>query len=283
MWDTLKQYGKELAAEWEQDNVSSLAAALAYYATFSLVPSILVLVAIGGMLLNEADVQARVLEEVDRWLGVVAADLAREALAGSKPASARMASIVGAVAVISGATQLFAQLQDALNRVWEVRPKGKGILVMLKRRALAFGIILLFGALLLVSFMAGAVLAVVNQLFGGYGLWELVVFGSTFAIGMTTFALIFKYFPAVKLEFRDVWLGAALTTVALMASQSLFALYLSRASIASTYGAAGTLIAFLLWVYISAHVVLLGAEFTQVHARLQGREIALDEDAERRF
>ena len=276
MWDTLKQYGKELAAEWEQDNVSSLAAALAYYATFSLVPSILVLVAIGGMLLNEADVQARVLLEVDRWLGVVAADLAREALAGSKPASARMASIVGAVAVISGATQLFAQLQDALNRVWEVRPKGKGILVMLKRRALAFGIILLFGVLLLVSFMAGAVLAVVNQLFGGYGLWELVVFGSTFA-------LIFKYFPAVKLEFRDVWLGAALTTVALMASQSLFALYLSRASIASTYGAAGTLIAFLLWVYISAHVVLLGAEFTQVHARLQGREIALDEDAERRF
>lgn len=280
MWDTLKRYGKELAAEFERDNVSSLAAALAYYATFSLVPAILLLVAVGGLLGAEGDVQERLLDQLNFWLGDVVTEIAREALDGAKPASARMASIVGIVAVLSGATQLFTELQGSLNRVWEVRPKGRGIVINLKRRVLSIFLILSLGILLVASFVASAAISYLNAVLGGYMIWELGITAVTLALGTGMFGAMFKYFPAVKLTNRDVALGALLTTIALMLSKYAFAFYVGRASLTSTYGAAGTFIAFLLWVYISANIVLLGAEFTQVHARLQGREIEVNDAAE---
>ncbi len=282
MWHTLKTYGRELHDEWEKDNVSSLAAALAYYATFSLVPTVIILIAIGSIWAGEDAVREQVLVELHLWIGPSAAQIAREALEGNTQTSGALASGLSLVALLVGATQLFAELQAALNRVWEVKPRGLKFWDTVRRRALAVLLLFMTGLLLTASFITSSVLRLANDAIGGFGHWQVINVAAAFVLGTLLFSLMFKHFPAVKLQLRDVRLGAALTTALLILAKYLLSLYVARASIASTYGAAGTIIVFLLWVYVSAQIVLMGAEFTQVHCRLQGRIIELNDRAEAR-
>jgi membrane protein len=283
MWDVLKTYGTELYEEWEKDNVSSLAAALAFYATLSLVPMVIIAVAVGGSWFGEEMIRERVLTELHLWVGPAAAEFARHAVAGATKASGTAASLLSLGALLLGATQLFAELQAALNRVWEIKPfKGKRLIDTIRRRLWALLLLAGMGALLIGSFVVDAGLSIANRYLGGFIWWELLNTGATFLLGTVMFSLLFLFFPAVKLKLRDVRLGAALTTFALMVAKYLLALYVQHAAITSTYGAAGTLVVFLLWVYISAQIVLVGAEFTQVHCRLQGRDVQIYDRAEAR-
>lgn len=282
MKETLKAYATQLYDEWEKDNVSSLAAALAYYATFSLVPMVLIAVAIGGSFFGEDTMRERVLSELHLWVGPAAAELARSAIAGTTERSGWLASVIGVFALFAGATQMFAELQAAMDRVWEVKRKGRAFWHTLRRRFFAVVLLALMGALLVSSFIVDAGLSIANEYLGGFFGWEILNNVATYVLGTLLFALMFQHFPSVKLKFRDVRLGAALTTGVLMIAKYLLALYVGRAAISSTYGAAGTLIAFLLWIYVSAQIVLIGAEFTQVHCRIQGREVKLSDRAEPR-
>lgn len=282
IWETTKAYVTTLYHEWEKDNVNQLAAAVAYYATLSLVPTLLILIAFATMVLGAETARQELFSNLALLGGEPAVELAKSALAGATPVSGRVATIVSGFVVLMSSTQLFAQLQEALNRVWEVKPPGVGLKVMVRRRLVALVIVALLAALVLASFLASAAISIADQLVGGFGYWEAVNTAATFVIGSVLMAFLFQILPAVELTLRDTRLAAALTVALLMASKWGFALYVGRASMASTYGAAGTLVAFLLWVYVSAQIVLIGAEFTQVHAQMQGREITLAPGAERR-
>lgn len=287
MWDTFKTYVVALADEWEKDNVNSLSAALAYYATFSLVPTIILVIAFGSMLFGEEMVREELFANLQTWGGTPATTVAREALAGTTERSGTLATILGGIAILLGATQLFSQLQDAMNRVWEVKPQTGsirgGIKLLLQRRLLALALVVGLGVLVIASLIASMVISFADQMIGGFRYWEIVNFAATYTIGTVLLALMFQYMPAVELKFRDVRLGAALTVALLMVSKYLLSLYVAHASISSTYGAAGTLIAFLLWVYVSCQIVLIGAEFTQVHCRIRGREVELSAGSVRRY
>lgn len=282
MWETLKSYGKEMYQEVERDNVSSLAAALAYYATFSFVPMVILLITIGSALVGEATMRERVLIELHLWVGPSAAEIARGALAHTTAEAGWFASLVSGVMLLVGATRLFTELQHAFDRIWDVRLQGAGLWATLRKRFISLGIIGLLGLVLIASLVATTIISFADDYLGGFAHWELLNTATTFGLGTVLFGVLYRGFPPVKLRVDDVWLAAALTTALLMLAKFLLALYVRHAAIESTYGAAGTLVVFLLWVYVSAQIILFGAVFTQVHARLRGRELSLKPRAEPR-
>lgn len=279
----------ELFAEWKKDNVSTLASSLAYYATFSIVPMLIMTIAIGGMIFGEETTRQELIGQLHLWLGDTGAEFIEKAIEADHSASPRsgiVATMVSLGVLVVGATRFLAELQAALNRVWEVVPTRKAFWDQVRKRILSFGIIAIGGALLLSSFLVSAVLAVLAKYAagivpGGIGLWEGLNTLVYMAAGSSLFAVLFKYFPDADVRWKDVWVGAILTTVLLFVGKLGMSVYIGRSAFSSTYGAAGSLIVFLLWVYISAQIVLIGAEFTQVWARFRGREIEPQADARR--
>jgi membrane protein len=180
---------------------------------------------------------------------------------------------------------VFGELQSSLNTIWEVKPKpGRGLLGQLKDRFLSFTMVLGVAFLLLVSLVLSTVLsglgnAVAGALPGGEGIWQVVTFLFTFSVITGLFALIFKYIPDAQIQWRDVWLGAAVTALLFTVGKFLLGLYLGKAAPGSSYGAAGSIIALVVWVYYAAQILFLGAEFTQVQARRNGTGIRPSKDA----
>ena len=278
---------KESFREWQEDKVSLLAAALAYYTVFSITPLLVIAIAIAGAVFGQDTARGEILEQINELVGEQGAKAIETALANAnQPQLGSIASVISVVVLLVGASGVFAQLQEALNTVWNVRAKPDGgIWEFIRKRLLSFGMVLAIGFLLLVSLIVSAILSGISKLEitilpGLTPLWQLLNFGISFGFISLLFALIYKYLPDVRIRWKDVWVGAIITAFLFTFGKFLIGLYLGKGSLGSAYGAAGSLIVFLAWVFYSAQILLFGAEFTQVYARKYGRKIRPDSHAE---
>ena len=278
---------KEAFQEWQQDKASLLAAALAYYTVFSITPLLVIAIAIAGAVFGQEAARGEILEQINGLVGEQGAQAIETALSNAnQPQLGSVASIISVVILLIGASGVFAQLQQALNTVWNVQAKpDRGIWEFVRKRLLSFGMVLVIGFLLLVSLILSAILSGISKLEisllpGLTPLWQVLNFGISFGFIALLFALIYKYLPDVKIRWKDVWVGAIITALLFTFGKFLIGLYLGRGSLGSTYGAAGSLIVFLAWVFYSAQILLFGAELTQVYARKYGKRIRPDRHAE---
>ena len=279
---------QEAVREWQEDKVSLLAAALAYYTVFSITPLLVIAIAIAGAVFGQDTARGEILEQINSLVGKQGAQAIEVGLNNAnQPELSSIASIISIIVLLIGASGVFAQLQEALNTVWDVKAKpNQGIWNFIRKRLLSFGMVLVIGFLLLVSLVLSAVLSGVsklqiNLLPGLTPVWQLLNFGISFAFITLLFALIYYYLPDVKIRWKDVWIGAIITALLFTVGKFAIGLYLGRGSLGSAYGAAGSLIVFLAWVFYSAQILLFGAELTQVYARKRGRSIRPNSHAER--
>jgi membrane protein len=275
-WSILKETG----ADWLDDNASRLAAALAYYTLLSIAPLLIIAVALVGLAFGDEAARAGISSEMTAIVGDQAAQSIQAILKQDRAAEVGIvSSMVGLVVLLLGASGVFGELQAALNTVWEVQAKpGRGIWGLIKDRFFSFTMVLGVGFLLLVSLLLSAGLSAVGRFLsellpGGEALWQVLNFVISLAVVTGLFALIFKIVPDVKIEWRNVWIGAAMTALLFTLGKFLLGLYLGKASFASMYGAAGSLVVLVVWVYYSAQILFLGAEFTQVYAKHNGSNI----------
>jgi membrane protein len=283
---------KTSASEWVSDKAPRLSAALAYYTVFSLAPLLIIVLAILGFFWAGQDggAQARLMQQISGAVGPEGADAVRSILENAnRPGSNSgvLGTIVGVVLLLFGATGVFVQLQDALNDVWEVQRRSDyGLKGLIVSRILSFGMILVIGFLLLVSLVLSVVLSTLTSFIsdvgpGGEVIAQIVDFVVSVGVITLLFAFIYKVLPDVEIEWGDVWTGALVTAVLFAIGKILIGLYLGHSSTASTYGAAGSLVVLLLWIYYSAMILFFGAEITQVYAREHGSGIQPSEHAER--
>jgi membrane protein len=278
---------KDSFRDWSEDQAPRLAAALAYYTVFSLAPVLVIVVAVAGLAFGSDQVRSGIVEQVRGMLGDGGADLVLGMLeAAAKPKDSLVAVGIAFATMVIGASGLFAQLQDALNTVWEVRPKaGRGLIGMVKDRFLSFSMVLGVGFLLLVSLVLAAALQAV-QTFAEGRVSALTPafqgFGLLLDLGLTAllFAMLFKFLPDVKLKWSDVWTGAVITAILFAIGKWTLGAYLGRGAVGSAYGAAGSLAIVLIWVYYSAQILLFGAEVTQAYAKQRGSWVEPKENAE---
>ncbi|MBW4483682.1 MAG: YihY/virulence factor BrkB family protein [Tildeniella torsiva UHER 1998/13D] len=273
---------KQAFQAWNRDQASQLAAALAYYTLFSLAPLLILAIAIASLFFDNAAVRDQLMGQVESLMGGASADFVRTVLDNANRPGENtgwVASVISIVLLIVGATGVLSQLQMALNTIWniEARP-GVGIIDQFRKRLLSLGMIIVIGFLLLVSLVATSVISG----FSGYlqtlmpGLDALVqLFNIVVGFGLTTllFALMFKYLPDAVIAWRDVWFGAAATAILFSVGKYLIGLYLGNSSFASSYGAAGSVIILLVWVFYSAQILFYGAELTKVYSRQFGSQI----------
>ncbi len=268
---------------WIDDRASSMGAALAYYTFFSMAPLLLILISVAGLLLGREAVQGHLVAELSGLLGPQAAASIQALVASaSEPAKSWWGTILGIGVMLVGATTVFAELQDALDRIWEApqRPTGGGLWALLRARVLSFGLILGLAFLLMVSLVMGAVITALGRWWTvtlGDWIWvaQTLNLGLGFVITASIFAMIYKLMPRAHVQWKDVWVGAVVTALLFSLGKALISLYLGASGIASAYGAAGSLVVVLLWVYYSAQVFLLGAEFTWVYANARGSRRAI--------
>ena len=277
---------KETFQEWQDDKSSRLAAALAYYTVFSLAPLLIIAIAIAGAIFGEEAAKGELVGQIQGLVGDSGAEVIQGAINNAnKPDTGNIASIISIVVLLFGASGVFAQLQDALNTVWEVESDPKlGIWGFIRKRILSFGAVLGIGFLLLVSLVVSAALSglsnYMSDLIPGVDLlWRLLNLVVSFIVITFLFALMYKYLPDVKIKWSDVWIGAAITSVLFAIGKYALGLYLGRSSFGSVYGAAGSLMVLLAWIYYAAQILFFGAEFTQVYARRYGSQIVPDEHA----
>lgn len=289
MWKSVKRLILETSRGVQTHNVPTLAAALAFFATFSVVPGVILLVAVGGMFLGEQATRAEVLAQLQLWIGTTGADFVEGAVANraESDGASFWASTAGVALVLVGATRFFAELQFALNTVWDVEPRRRvRFLEILRKRALSFALILVLVLFLIASIAVSAVVAALAKyaqpVLSGYAAsWELANFAISFVLSAVLLTLVLKYFPDAKIRWRDAAPGAALTAFTLLLGKFALGYYIGQSAFASTYGAAGSIIVFLIFVYLAATIVLVGAEFTQVWARHHGQKIVPESHARR--
>jgi membrane protein len=260
-------------SSWIDDRASSRGAALAYYTLFSIAPLVLILVSIAGLLFGEEAARGEIIDQLRSLMGEQGAQAVQDLLASiNKPAQSVFSAVVGFVVLLIGATTVFAELQDALDHIWRApQRRSGGLWRLLRTRLLSFGLILGLGFLLIVSLLLSAVLAASGRWLGtGLPDWwwlaELVNAAVSFAFTTAVFALIYKLMPRARIEWRDVWIGAAVTALLFAIGKFLIGLYIGTSGVASGFGAAGSLVVMLVWIYYSAQIFLLGAEFTWVYA-----------------
>jgi membrane protein len=276
----VRTFGSLLAEtfnEWIEDKAPRLGAALAYYAAFSIAPLLLLLVAIVGFFYKDEPL-SRVQTQIGELVGRNGAEAIIASIEGVKAADGGIAAtVIGLITLLLGATGMFGQLQDAMNTIWEVTPKPRRLWVdTLRTRVLSFALVLSICFLLLVSMVLSAALAWVSEYFTYLlpftaRVWPIVDFCVSFGVVTVLFAMIFKIMPDVRIEWNDVWLGAAVTAAMFAIGKILIGFYLGRSSFASAYGAAGSLLVLLAWVYYSSQILFFGAEFTWVYAKRYGR------------
>jgi membrane protein len=265
--------------EWLEDKAERLGAALAYYAAFSIAPLLIIVVSVVGFFYK-----GDTLGQIERQIAIVAGDNAAEAIVatvrGIKAGGGSVkATIISIIALLIGATGVFTALQDAMNTIWEVTPKPRRFWSeILRTRFLSFALIIAISFLLLVSLVISAALAAISQYFqtllpmaGQF--WPLVDFAVSFITTTLLFAMIYKILPDVHIHWSDVWIGAAATAVLFAIGKIAIGLYLGRSAFASAYGAAGSLLVMLAWVYYSSQILFIGAEFTQVYANRYGKRL----------
>jgi membrane protein len=275
---------KQVATSWLDDYVPSMGAALAYYTIFSLAPLLLVVISMAGLLFGEDAARGEIQARLQDLMGERSAGAVQSLLASVRdPSKGLTATAVGVVLLFVGATTVFAELQNALDRIWRV-PEGlrnSGWLSLVRARLMAFGMVLALGFLLIVSLVTSALLSAVGrQLDPVLGDWQTVVEAGNalggFLLVALMFGLIYKIMPRQRVLASDVWLGALLAALFFTGGKVLIGAYIGRSDVASGFGAAGSLVVVLLWVYFSAQILLVGAEFTCVYTRTFGSCKATD-------
>lgn len=279
-WGLIKQVG----ISWLDDYVPSMGAALAYYTIFSLAPLLLIVISVAGLVFGEDAARGEIQAQLQDLMGDRGASALQDLLASVRePAEGLTGTAVGLVLLFFGATTMFAELQDALDRIWRVRGRLRksGWLTLVRARLMAFAMVLAVGFLLIVSLATSAMLATVSRrlepVFGG---WQAVVEAGDaiggFLLVAFMFGLIYKVMPRQRVLAADVWLGALLAALLFTGGKVVIGAYIGRSDVASGFGAAGSLAVLLLWVYFSAQILLVGAEFTCVYARTFGSRKAID-------
>jgi membrane protein len=269
-WHDLKSAGKN----YFEDRAPRLAAALAYYTIFSLAPLLVIIIALVGLVYGSSEARSQLMDQLQQQLGPRTADLIGTMVERTaETGSGVLATVIGIATLLIGATTVFAQLQAALNEIWgAAADRSSGVLQLLLVRLRGLGLVLALGFLLLVSFALQAALNVIMSNFAGVlpgSEWIWYVLNQLVTLGLVAvvFAGIFKVLPDVDLEWSDVWAGALFTAVLFKLGELLIGIYLGASGVTSTYGAAGSLVVLLLWIYFSAQILLFGAEFTQANSR----------------
>jgi membrane protein len=277
---------KETFSEWSNDKAPRLSAALAYYTIFSLAPILVIVIAMIGLVFGKEAAQGQIQYQIQNFVGPQSAQTIQTMIAHSQNQKAGIISAaLGLAALLFGATGVFSELHDSLNTVWEVKTKSEGgFWKTVKERFLSFTVVLGIGFLLLVSLVISAGLSAFgNVLAGLFPGFQIVAQAAnlviSFAVITLLFAMIFKILPDVEIIWRDVWIGAGLTSLLFVIGKYLIGIYLGKSGVSSSYGAAGALVIILLWVYYSAMILFFGAEFTQVYARRFGSRIVPSEEA----
>jgi membrane protein len=265
---------KAAVTSWIDDFAPSMGAALSYYTVFSLAPMLLIVIAVAGLIFGADAARGEIVTQLRGLMGDQGAKAVEELLkSASDPGQGRLAPIIGSITLLIGATAVFAELQSSLDRIWRTPapPNQNGIWGLIRTRILSFGLILGLGVLMIVSLVASAALAALGKWWGGLlGNWELVLqalnFLVSFGVVTVMFAAIYKFMPHAKISWRDVWTGAAVTALLFSIGKFLIGLYIGKSGVASSFGAAGSFAVLLVWVYYSAQIFLLGAEFTWVYS-----------------
>ncbi len=278
---------RETAKDWSEDKCSRLAAGLAYYTALSIAPLLVVAIAVAGLVFGADAARGAIMDQLGGLVGSDSAATIESMIdSANRPRTGVLATIFGVVVLLFGATGVFIELQDSMNTIWEVQPKpGRGIWRLIRQRFLSLGMVFGIAFLLLVSLVVNAGLAALGDVLGAILpgvpiVWQGLTMLLTLAVVMLLFAMIFKVLPDVKIPFRDVWIGAAVTAVLFIVGKLLLGLYIGRADLASSYGAAGSVVVLLLWIYYSAQIFFFGAEFTQAYARMHGSRIEPTANAE---
>ena len=270
---------KETFAEWQRDKVDRMAAALAYYTLFSIAPLLVIAVAVAGAVFGQEAARGEVVAQIQGLLGKAGAEVVQTALANTQNPEAGhgiVPSIISTLALIFGASGVFIQLQDSLNAVWNVEESPQaGVKAVVRKRIFSFAMVITIGFILMVSLVVSAALsalsAFTNHLFTALeSLWRLVNLGISLGVFTFLFALIYKYLPDINIAWKDVLVGAFFTSILFSIGKELLGFYLGNGSFGSAYGAAGSVVTVLAWIYYSVQIMLFGAEFTQVYTRRYG-------------
>ena len=269
---------KTTFSSWLDDYAPSMGAALAYYTMFSIAPLLLIVISTAGLIFGEEAVRGEIFGQLRGLMGDEGARAVQSLLESvSSPEEGKAGTIIGTVLLLIGATTVLSELQDAFDRIWHVPPKDKegGVWGVLRSRLLSFGMILGIGFLMMVSLVFSAALAALGKWWGPFfSDLEIIVgainFVFSFALATTVFAMLYKFMPRVTIHWRDVWAGAAVTALLFTIGKSLIGLYIGKSAVSSGFGAAGSLVVVLVWVYYSAQIFLLGAEFTKVYSQAHG-------------
>lgn len=260
-------------AGWWEDNVPRMGAALAYYTLFALAPVLLVVIALGGFIFGPEAVRGQIVGEIQGLIGRDGAKAIQDMLEAASQSRPQLAVTVGAIITfVLGATAAFLELQGALNTVWKVTPKSSGSIFrdLVLQRLVSLGLVLGFTFVLLTALIITAGLAALSSYLGnrfpvGPAFWQAADLLLSFGVITMVFGLLYKVMPDTQVPWRDAWMGALLTALLFSAGKSLIGLYLGASAITSTYGAAGSIIVVLIWVYYSSQIVLFGAEFTRAY------------------
>lgn len=271
--------------EWYEDRAQRLGAALAYYTIFALAPGLIIVIAVAGLLIGR-EAESQIIQQIRDLIGPQGATAIEATIRSARTATlGATGTALAIVPLVFGLWGVFGELQDGLNTIWGVRPKpGRRMIDVVTERFWSFTMVVGIGFLLLVSLALSACLAAVGTylaylLPAPAGVLETVNFVISFAVITASFALIFKLLPDVNIAWRDVWLGASVTSLLFTVGKFLIGLYLGKSAVASAFGAAGSLVVIVVWVYYSAQILLLGAEFTKVWTRRRGSGFVPDTTA----
>ncbi|MDM9379768.1 YihY/virulence factor BrkB family protein [Chlorogloeopsis sp. ULAP01] len=272
---------KEIASEWQFNEVSLLASSLAYFTVFSLAPLMVIIIMIVGTIYGESAAKEQLISQLSGLVGEEGAELIATAIANFRADATggtfRLLFNLGFL--IFGATGVFTQIQDALDRIWEVKADPKRhLLHFIRKRLLSFAMVLVIALLLLLSFIGNTILIALvnflNELVPGFGyLWQIISFLVSFGTTTLIFVLMYTILPDVEIAWRDTVVGAAITALLFLAGQFFFRLFLSQTNFGSAYGVAGSFVIIITWIFYAAHILFLGAEFTKVYAKQRGSPI----------
>ena len=278
---------KETAIQWDEDQAARQAASLSLYTLLSVAPLLIVSIKVAGVALGDEAARGQVSQEIGRLVGPQAG-AAIEAMVNNakQPGQGVVGSLIGLAVLLFGASGVFGELQAALNQIWEVKPRpGRGVVGFLKDRFFSFTMVMSVAFLLLVSLVVSAVLATITEHFRSAipypALWWVMNVAIGLGITSVLFALIFKVVPDARIEWREVWVGAFATALLFSIGRVLLSWYVGRSATTSAFGAAGSLVALIVWVYYSAQILFFGAEFTQVFATRYGSRIVPSANAMR--
>jgi len=269
VWNIIRQ----TFTEWMEDKAPQLGAALSFYCILSLAPLLIIVLAIAGAFFGDDAARGELVSQIRGMVGREGAEAIQEILANAnKPFAGIWATVVGGITLLLGASGVFGQLQDSLNTIWDVKPKANGIVGVIKDRFLSFAMVLGTGFLLLISLVVSAGLTALGNYMSGLlpgidTLWGILNFLIALGVITVLFALIFRLIPDTEIAWNEVWIGAFITSLLFSFGKFALGMYLGSQSVGSSYGAAGSLVVLVVWVYYSAQILFFGAEFTQVYSR----------------